>query len=514
VLRALGWLGMVVLLSGCTLADNDERVLPPVRLTVAIEGNGAVSSQPAGIACPPTCSAEFPHDTTVLLTVTAGLGFHGARISCDGGAELQGSLVKVLAADTTCLARFDPDMVIPPPRSSTWVRHLNVHTQLLGVTAGQGVLAVEDQAGAPAPAPGFVLLTSEGGRPQRLAPASPLSMAVVRARTGGFLRAGWEPSRILVEEISQGGAVGRRFAIGLGAQAAQDSLAIDVAGDRLVALGAGNRVVRFNEFDVPAWSVKLDATVRVRAVLSETTGDVLAVGSLLESDGVHRDGWVGRFDRTSSALVMQQRFGEPGIDDEAIAVVRVPDVPAGRVVLAVQLGVDAGLLAFDAGPVPAWTQRFQSSGALRVAGLAASGRELVLAGDDGDDGFLVGLDQTGAVKWQSSVRLGTVSHLTGVAAFENGDFVAVGWADDVPDTIIDDRALLLRLGAGGRVAASCELALVSARTSSMVATPIPLASATVRAEFGVVTSEFDLRLAPGATLLPDPAANLSCRQTF
>lgn len=36
-------------------------------LTVAIEGRGTVRSEPAGIACPPTCSAQFPDGSTVTL---------------------------------------------------------------------------------------------------------------------------------------------------------------------------------------------------------------------------------------------------------------------------------------------------------------------------------------------------------------------------------------------------------------------------------------------------------------
>jgi Divergent InlB B-repeat domain len=45
------------------------------RLTVTVVGNGTVTSSPAGIDCPQTCSALFPSDSTVTLTATAGTGF-------------------------------------------------------------------------------------------------------------------------------------------------------------------------------------------------------------------------------------------------------------------------------------------------------------------------------------------------------------------------------------------------------------------------------------------------------
>ena len=37
-------------------------------LTVQIDGEGAVTSQPAGIDCPSTCQVDFPETTLVTLT--------------------------------------------------------------------------------------------------------------------------------------------------------------------------------------------------------------------------------------------------------------------------------------------------------------------------------------------------------------------------------------------------------------------------------------------------------------
>jgi len=46
-----------------------------VALTVTLSGSGAVTSSPAGIACPGVCSAEFASGTSVKLTGMANLGY-------------------------------------------------------------------------------------------------------------------------------------------------------------------------------------------------------------------------------------------------------------------------------------------------------------------------------------------------------------------------------------------------------------------------------------------------------
>lgn len=45
---------------------------PAYPLTVNVSGTGTVTSNPAGINCPGTCSAAFPQNTQVALTATAG----------------------------------------------------------------------------------------------------------------------------------------------------------------------------------------------------------------------------------------------------------------------------------------------------------------------------------------------------------------------------------------------------------------------------------------------------------
>jgi DNA-binding beta-propeller fold protein YncE len=60
--------------------------IPPQRLDVSVSGEGSVSSQPAGISCPSTCSGEFDQGSAV--TLTAAPAAHHELVGWSGcGAE-------------------------------------------------------------------------------------------------------------------------------------------------------------------------------------------------------------------------------------------------------------------------------------------------------------------------------------------------------------------------------------------------------------------------------------------
>jgi len=71
---------LLALIAGC--ASKPKQVM----LTMAVAGNGSVTSTPAGIACPTTCSAAFPSGTLVTLLAAAGSGssFAGWSGDCAG----------------------------------------------------------------------------------------------------------------------------------------------------------------------------------------------------------------------------------------------------------------------------------------------------------------------------------------------------------------------------------------------------------------------------------------------
>ncbi len=77
-------------------------------LTVSLSGTGSgtVTSNPAGIDCPGTCSANFKNGTSVMLTATAGAGstFAGWSGACSG----TGTCSVTMSAAKSVTARFNP----------------------------------------------------------------------------------------------------------------------------------------------------------------------------------------------------------------------------------------------------------------------------------------------------------------------------------------------------------------------------------------------------------------------
>jgi hypothetical protein len=80
-------------------------------LTVEVRGSGTVTSSPAGITCPGTCTAAFPLDSTVVLTAAPGAGattvtwtWDAASIGCSNAASTTCSVA--LDTNTTVTATF------------------------------------------------------------------------------------------------------------------------------------------------------------------------------------------------------------------------------------------------------------------------------------------------------------------------------------------------------------------------------------------------------------------------
>ncbi len=84
--------------------------VPPVSLTVTTTGitGGTVMSNPAGIACGVTCTANFPSGTAVVLTAAPAPGFSFAGWS-GAGCTGTGPCAVTLTAATQILAGFTPD---------------------------------------------------------------------------------------------------------------------------------------------------------------------------------------------------------------------------------------------------------------------------------------------------------------------------------------------------------------------------------------------------------------------
>ena len=101
-------LGSVVL-TGCTSMSNTQNSPPPpssYQLTVSISttSSGTVTSSPAGINCPTTCSGTFGANTQVTLTAAAsdGYTFSGWSGACTGPAACS----VTVAANSSVSATF------------------------------------------------------------------------------------------------------------------------------------------------------------------------------------------------------------------------------------------------------------------------------------------------------------------------------------------------------------------------------------------------------------------------
>ena len=118
-----GWNGACSGTAGCdvTMTANQAVIAtfgaqpaPSYRLTVAVDGQGRVTSGPAGIDCSSgTCSADFVAGTSVALGTAAATGWELAGWSgaCDG----TGSCTVKMDGPATASARFTEQAPPPPP---------------------------------------------------------------------------------------------------------------------------------------------------------------------------------------------------------------------------------------------------------------------------------------------------------------------------------------------------------------------------------------------------------------
>ncbi len=86
-----------------------------VTVTTTGNGSGTVTSDPAGINCPTTCSANFPAGSSVLLIGAAAPGstFYGFTSGCD--SSIFGQCQVTMSSSKSVTARFDSSGPTPTP---------------------------------------------------------------------------------------------------------------------------------------------------------------------------------------------------------------------------------------------------------------------------------------------------------------------------------------------------------------------------------------------------------------
>lgn len=97
-----------------TLITAKAIYVPVYNLNVTVTGSGNVSSSPAGINCPPTCTKEYDHGTSVTLTATPNSGyfFTGWAGNCTGNSP---TCTLTMDAAKNVTATFLPIPVNNPP---------------------------------------------------------------------------------------------------------------------------------------------------------------------------------------------------------------------------------------------------------------------------------------------------------------------------------------------------------------------------------------------------------------
>jgi len=106
--------------AGATALDATTPAPPTQRtLTVTTKGTGTVTSQPAGISCPPTCTHAYDDGTQVTLTATPAATFTGWSGACSG----RGSCQVTMSADMSVVATF-----AAPPNTKLLKSKIRKHT--------------------------------------------------------------------------------------------------------------------------------------------------------------------------------------------------------------------------------------------------------------------------------------------------------------------------------------------------------------------------------------------------
>jgi sugar lactone lactonase YvrE len=169
----------------------DAGPAPPTHaltVTVSGSGSGTVTSSPAGISCPGTCSHAFQAGIEVSLTETAAAGSTFGGWS-GGGCAATAPCSVSMDADRTVTATFTAGALAPPPPPSGAVSSASASSTTSGGTAtaatagttvsavGTGALTVSQYGGDPAGAPSF----SSAGRyfDVQIAPGSSFSTLTV-----------------------------------------------------------------------------------------------------------------------------------------------------------------------------------------------------------------------------------------------------------------------------------------------------------------------------------------------
>jgi hypothetical protein len=125
ILRALTTTGKPITVPTTTRTipriQLDVAISPPLMVTLSGTGSGTVTSNPAGIACPGTCSANFNNGAMVTLAAAANLGstLAGWSGACSGTGTCSVTMSAAQAVGATFDAATTTTTTLPCPGGAT-----------------------------------------------------------------------------------------------------------------------------------------------------------------------------------------------------------------------------------------------------------------------------------------------------------------------------------------------------------------------------------------------------------
>ena len=175
-----GWSGACTGTGTCTVTMNGFQSVAatfntsagvPLTVTLSGTGNGSVTSNPAGINCPGTCSASFPSGSSVVLTANAASGstFSGWSGACTG----TGSCSVTMRAAQSVTATFS--LASGNPVVSLSSSNLTLAGQLLTTTSASKSVTLTNTGTAPLTISAMLASGNYGG--SHNCPLSPSTLA-------------------------------------------------------------------------------------------------------------------------------------------------------------------------------------------------------------------------------------------------------------------------------------------------------------------------------------------------
>ncbi len=100
---------LVLLTLGISACNTTPSIQPTTELTVTIEGQGQVTSNPTGIDCTETCSESFDRGSQITLSAIPQEGYHFSGWEGKGCAAATTCTFNLAGATTSILAKFEQD---------------------------------------------------------------------------------------------------------------------------------------------------------------------------------------------------------------------------------------------------------------------------------------------------------------------------------------------------------------------------------------------------------------------